>query len=56
MKRIHVWPNHVAVRDLDLVLPRSPAEPLRVTLSRLARMGFNTDAHSVELHPGVAAE
>ena len=53
MKQIHVWPNHVRVPHLDLVLVRDHAEPLHRTLTSLARMGFDTRPGNVELHGGL---
>lgn len=50
MKQIHVWPNHVRVPHLDLVLPRPSGEPLSHTLGGLARLGFDTRAENVEIH------
>ena len=50
MKQIHVWPNHVRVPHLDLVLARKRGEPLAHSLSSLARMGFDTRPGNVEVH------
>jgi hypothetical protein len=50
MKQIHVWPNHVRVPHLDLVLLRDHEEPLARTLSSLARIGLDTRTGNVELH------
>jgi hypothetical protein len=50
MKQIQIWPNHVRVADLDLVLPRSNGEPISRTLNNLARMGLNTHPENVEIH------
>ncbi|HTT14517.1 MAG TPA: hypothetical protein VMG81_01895 [Thermoplasmata archaeon] len=54
MKQIHVWPNHVAIPDADLVLWRAPAETLSTTLRSLARLGFDATPGNVELHGVVA--
>lgn len=55
MKQIHIWPNHIRVPHLDLVLPRSEDESLSASLNSLARMGFDTRPTNVEVHPGVPA-
>ena len=53
MKRIHIWPNHIAIADLDLVLERNDGEPLSQTLRGLNRLGFDTAPSEVEVHDGV---
>lgn len=50
MKGIHVWPNHIRVADVDLVLPRPRDEPLADSLMSLARLGFDTRLGNVEIH------
>ena len=55
MKPIQIWRHHVAIASLDLVMARNPAEPIEKTLRELRRLGFRTDASSVEIHDGVAA-
>jgi hypothetical protein len=55
MKQIHVWPNHVRIAHLDLVLARPTEEPLAHTLKGLARLGFDTRPGNVEVHGGVSA-
>lgn len=50
MKQIHVWPNHIRLLEIDLVLVRSPQETLGTRLSALARLGFDTGPDNVELH------
>ncbi len=55
MKQIHIWPNHIRVPHLDLVLPRSEEESLATSLDHLARMGFDTRPANVEVHDGVPA-
>jgi len=52
MKQIHVWPNHVHIADLDLVLVVPKGEDLSRTLDSLARMGFDTEPDNVEVHDG----
>jgi hypothetical protein len=54
MKQIHVWPNHVRVPHLDLVLFRHAGETLDHTLRALARFGLDTRPVNVELHGPVA--
>jgi hypothetical protein len=56
MKQIHVWPNHIRVPHLDLVLVRNSPEPLAHTLSSLARMGFDTRPENVEVHGELPAQ
>jgi hypothetical protein len=53
VKQIHVWPNHIRVTSPDLVLVRSPDEPLGRTLKGLARLGFDVDPTNIEVHDGV---
>jgi hypothetical protein len=55
MKQIQVWPNHIHVRPPDLVLLRAREETLASSLTRLARLGFDTRPDNVEVHPGVSA-
>jgi len=55
MKQIHVWPNHIRVAHLDLVLPRPKGEPLTRSLQALAQLGFDTRPENVEVHGGVQA-
>jgi hypothetical protein len=55
MKQIHVWPNHIRVPHLDLVLVRAKGETLEHSLETLARFGFDTRPHNVEVHTGVGA-
>ncbi len=50
MKQIHIWPNHVRVAHIDLVLPRPREEPLAQSLMSLARLGFDTRLGNVEIH------
>jgi len=52
MKQIHVWPNHVRIAHLDLILVRKKGEPLAHSLNSLARMGFDTRPGNVEVHSG----
>jgi len=42
MKQIHVWPNHIRVPHLDVVMIRPKEETLDHTLKTLARLGFDT--------------
>lgn len=53
MKRIQVYPNHVAIPNLDLVIPRSPSEPLSETLGNLGRLGLAPHRDDVEVHADV---
>jgi hypothetical protein len=53
MKRIQVWPNHIRIADLDLILVRPREEPLAESLMSLARMGFDTRLGNVEIHDEV---
>ncbi|MFZ0830091.1 MAG: hypothetical protein WCB18_02325 [Thermoplasmata archaeon] len=55
MKQIHVWPNHIRVAHLDLVIVRPKEEPLDRSLSALARFGLDTRPENVEVHAGVPA-
>jgi len=55
MKQIHVWPNHIRVAHLDLVLFRRSEEPLAHTLTRLTRLGFDTQPGNVVVHDGVSS-
>jgi hypothetical protein len=50
MKQIHVWPNHVRVPHLDLVLTREEGESLDRSLTSLARLGLDTRPGNVEIH------
>jgi hypothetical protein len=52
MKQIHVWPNHIRVEHLDLVLVRPKEETLAHSLNVLARLGFDTRPGNVEVHDG----
>ena len=54
MKQIHIWPNHVRITDLDLVLVTPEGEHLADTLGSLAKLGFDTHPTNVELHLGAA--
>jgi hypothetical protein len=56
MKQIHIWPNHVAVHEIGLVLPRAPGESVGSTLRRLAQLGLPSTQSSVEFHGGVQPE
>jgi hypothetical protein len=53
MKQIHVWPNHIRVVHLDLVLPRPREEPLAHSLMSLARLGLDTRIGNVVIHDEV---
>lgn len=53
VKQIHVWPNHVRIPHLNLVLPRPKTETLARSLSGLAKLGFDTRSENVELHGDV---
>lgn len=55
MKPIHIWRNHVAIRHLDLVLPRNDGESLDTTLKGLQRLGFDTSPSEIELHADAVA-
>jgi len=55
MKQIHVWPNHIRIPHIDLVLPRAREEPLSLTLSYLSRLGLDTRAENVVVHGDVRA-
>jgi hypothetical protein len=50
MKQIHVWPHHIRIPHLDLVLYRAGPDTLEASLSSLARLGFDTGPGNVELH------
>ena len=50
MSQIHVWPNHVRVPHIDLVLHRPAGEPIARTLSGLARMGLDTRPGNIVVH------
>ena len=50
MKQIHIWPNHVRIPHLNLVLARPQGETLARRLSDLAKLGFDTRSENVELH------
>jgi hypothetical protein len=53
MKQIHVYPNHIRVRHLDLVLMRQKEEPVSRSLKALARLGLDTRPENVEVHGGL---
>jgi len=53
MKQIHVWPNHIRLTHLNLVLVRPRTEPLSASLHSLARLGLDTAPENVEVHEGV---
>jgi hypothetical protein len=53
MKQIHVWPNHIRVPHIDLVLIRPRGETLARSLDSLARLGFDTRPGNVDVHEGV---
>ncbi|HTP54966.1 MAG TPA: hypothetical protein VML94_08445 [Thermoplasmata archaeon] len=53
MKQIHVWPNHIRVAHLDLVLPRPQHEPVSKSLRSLGRLGLDVRPGNVEVHDGV---
>jgi hypothetical protein len=55
MKQIHVWPNHIRVPHLDLILLRPKEEPVAHSLVALARFGLDTRPENVEVHSGVSA-
>ena len=55
MKQIHVWPNHIRVPHLDLVLLRPEEETLAHSLNALARLGFDTRPRNVEVHDRLQA-
>ena len=50
MRQIHIWPNHVRVSEIDLVLLRKEEEPVSQTLGALARLGLDTRPGNVVLH------
>jgi hypothetical protein len=51
MKQIHVYPNHIRVHHLDLVLIRRSDESYAASLKGLARMGLDVRPENVEFHP-----
>jgi hypothetical protein len=53
VKQIHVWPNHIRVDHIDLVLYRPDQDSLDHSLKSLARLGFDTRPANVEVHDGV---
>jgi len=55
MKQIHVWPNHIRIPHIDLVLVRSSEESLDRTLRYLTHLGFDTRPENVEVHFPVQA-
>ncbi|MGB6501180.1 MAG: hypothetical protein WBG19_07265 [Thermoplasmata archaeon] len=55
MKQIHVWPNHIRVSHLDLVLYRPQQDSLAKSLSALARLGLDIRPGNVVVHDGVRA-
>jgi hypothetical protein len=50
MKQIHIWPNHIRIPHVDLVLPRQKEESLEHTLKTLNRYGFDTRLENVEVY------
>jgi hypothetical protein len=54
MKQIHVYPNHIRIAHLDVVLIRPREEPVTVSLRALARLGLDIRPDNVEVHSGVA--
>ena len=50
MKQIHIWPNHIRIPHVGLVLMRSQPGSLAGSLSHLARLGFDTRPANVEIH------
>jgi hypothetical protein len=54
MKQIHVYPNHIRIRHLDLVLIRPRDESYAKSLRGLARMGLDVRPENVELHTAVS--
>jgi hypothetical protein len=50
MKQIQVYPNHIRIRHLDLVLIRRKDEPYAQSLKALAKMGLDVRPENVELH------
>lgn len=50
MREIHLWPNHVRVPHLDLVLVRAYDESVDATLSVLARFGIDTRSTNLVIH------
>jgi hypothetical protein len=55
VKQIHVWPYHIRIPHIDLVLARSSEETLAHTLKYLTHLGFDTRPENVEVYPGVLA-
>ncbi len=55
MNQIHVWPNHIRVPHLDLVLYRPQDHTLAISLRTLARLGLDTRPDNVVVHDAVAA-
>lgn len=49
MKQILVYPNHIRVPHLDLVLYRPNEEPIPLSLKALARLGLDTRPENVEV-------
>jgi hypothetical protein len=49
MKQIQVYPNHIRVPHLDLVLVRPSEEPVAKSLKALARWGLDTRPENVEV-------
>jgi len=50
MKQIHIWPHHIRIPHIDLVLARQKEETLDHTLKTLAHFGFDTRPENVEVH------
>lgn len=50
MKQIHIWPNHIRIPHLDLVIFRSQPATLQGNLRALARLGFDTGPGNVDVH------
>jgi len=55
MKQIHIWPHHIRIAHLDLVLSRPQPPCLDCSLTSLARLGFDTHPDNVEVHDGAGA-
>ena len=49
MKQIDIYPNHIRIRHLDLVMIRPSDEPVADSLKQLARLGFDTRPENVEV-------
>jgi hypothetical protein len=49
MKQIQVYPNHIRIRHLDLVLMRPREESIAHSLRNLARLGFDTRPENVDV-------